>query len=41
VGRYAAESSVKKLEAIDKISIIEGNHCTHKPEVRIGCENFD
>lgn len=40
VGRYAAESSVKKLEAIDNISIIEGNHCTKNPEVRIGCQNF-
>ena len=28
VGRYGAEFSVKKLDAIDRTSIIEGNHCT-------------
>lgn len=40
VGRYAAEFCVKKLEAIDKISTIEGNHCTKKPQVRMGCEKL-
>lgn len=40
VGRYAAELSVKKLEAIDRTSVIEGNHCIEKPEARIESEHF-